>query len=90
MRDAEQIGRLAFRREGNVINAYWAQTSTMDEAVLIGSIRASVCEADEEVWDGFKVLMREAFSGIVFQTIGVRPAWGSEQAAPEHERAGRA
>ena len=85
-----QIGRLAFRREGERVNAYWAQTHTMKAAVLIGSIIVSVCDAEPELFDRFKTLMRDAFAGVVFRSVGVRPEWGGEQAAPEHERAGRA
>lgn len=85
-----QIGRLAFRREGARVNAYWARMDTMDPAILIGSILASVCDADPVVWEGFKNLMREAFSGIVFQETGERPLWADELPAPENERAGRA
>jgi hypothetical protein len=88
--DALQVGRLAFRREGERVHAYWARTETMDGAVWIGSILVSVCDAEPAVWDGFKNLMRDAFSGVVFQDMGIRPAWGGEQPAPEHERAGRA
>ena len=85
-----KVGRLAFRREGERINAYWAKPDTMAQSVMIGSILVSVCDADEKVWEGFKDLMRDAFSGIVFQEIGIRPIWGGEESAPEHERAGRA
>lgn len=86
----KEIGRIAFRREGAVVNCYWAETDTMVGATLIGSIAVSVCDTEPEIWERFKELMCDAFSGIVRRAIGQSPGFTEERPAPEHERAGRA
>lgn len=85
-----QCGRLAMRAEGEFWNAYLAKTDTMDDAVLLGSMRLSVVEASPENHDLFLDLMRVAMAEFVFQTTGIRPEFGGGHAAPEHERSGRA
>jgi hypothetical protein len=85
-----QLGRLAFRREGDNVNAYWAQTETMAEAMLLGSISVVICDRQVGIFDRFKDLMRDVMSEATFQATGVRPVWDGEHKAPEHERSGRA
>ena len=38
----------------------------------------------------FMGLMQDAVADILEQASGTRPTWNEPQAAPEHERAGRA
>jgi hypothetical protein len=85
------IGRLAFRVEGEMWNAYWAPRQTsMDGAILIGSIRLNAVTDKPARKDAFIRLMRESFSDAVREIVGVSPSWGAPESAPEHERAGRA
>lgn len=83
----QQIGRLAMHHEGDYWRAYYALTDTMDGALLLGSIRMTIV-ADPKHKRAFMDLMQEAVADILEQATGVRPTWGGEKAAPEHERAG--
>lgn len=82
--------RLAIRHEGAFVNAYYAQMSTMDGAVLIGSIRHNVCQADEATFTMFKALMTDAMRTAVEKSLGLKVVTTHEQDAPEHEKAGHA
>jgi hypothetical protein len=84
------IGRLAFRHEGESINAYWAELGTMQDAMLLGTILQTLCDSQPGLFDKFKTLMREAMGEAVFQVTGIRPEWGGEESAPENERSGHA
>lgn len=81
--------RLAFRVEGDYWNAYFAKRDTMDDSVLLGSIRMSIVKASDERKEDFMNLMREAFSDVIQAGCDERPTWNEPERAPEHERAGR-
>lgn len=85
--DIRYVGRLALREEGEFWNAYYAMPNTMAGAMLLGCIRMRSV-ADPERKAAFMNLMREVVADIIESVVGVRPTWGGEQAAPEHERAG--
>ena len=89
MKDHKQIGRLAIRDEGEWINAYYAMPGTMDGSILLASLRRTAADRPG-VFDAFKDLGRTIVGEILFEEIGARPAWGGEDRAPEHERAGKA
>lgn len=90
MEDVQHMGiRLAFRREGEFVNCYLAKRETMERATLLGAMRVTAMEA-AGVWDDWKALMRRVLEHHIKETIGITPAWGDEEKAPEHERAGRA
>lgn len=82
-----QIGRLAMRHEGEWWNAYYAMSDTMQDAMQLGSIRYVSAQATERK-DAFMNLMREIVADMIEEKIGVRPIWGGEHRAPEHERTG--
>jgi hypothetical protein len=84
------IGRLAMRVEGNFWNAYYAMPSTMDGAVLLGSIQMRFVQ-DITRRDLFMALMREAVADILEEITGERPVWPTRpQPAPESEKSGTA
>lgn len=85
-----QVGRLALRVEGNFWNAYFALPNTMDGAIFLGGVAMAVVTGHPERKATFMGLMREAVADIIEHASGERPTWNGEQAAPEHERAGRA
>jgi len=86
-----EIGRLAFRVEGEMWNAYWAPSQqSMDGAVPLGSIRLSTVTGSRRAKNGFMALMRDLFSSAVKDALGQTPTWGDPVTAPERERAGRA
>lgn len=84
-----QVGRLAFRHEGRMWNAYFADTDSMKDAILIGSIAMRLVE-DETRMKAFMDLMNECFCDICEETLGVRPKMPGAVPAPEHERGGHA
>lgn len=82
-----QIGRLALREEGRLINAYYAQVGTMDRARLLFSVDIGAAQLPgvrEKILD----LGRHIVGELITEITGVRPTWGGEERAPEHERAG--
>lgn len=82
------LGWLKFRVEGNNWQAYYAVDAVGD--VWLGGIRLDVVKANSARKDAFMALMKDAVSDIVEAVAGAKLAWGEAQAAPEHERAGRA
>lgn len=85
----EPIGRLALRHEGEMWNAYYAEVGTMEDAILLGSIRI-----DFVIVEAFKVrfmtLMQNLVGELVRNATGHTPTWGPPEAGPESERAGHA
>lgn len=84
-----QIGRLAFRVEGDAWIAYYALPDTMDGAIVLGSVAMAVVERDDRKC-AFMDFMRDVVGDIIEGKVGIRPSWGGPTPAPEHERAGRA
>ncbi|MEY5098604.1 MAG: hypothetical protein RJA36_1323 [Pseudomonadota bacterium] len=85
--NAPQI-RLAFRKEGRYVNAYHASMHSMAGAVLMGSILVSLCERNPGIFEIFKALMKDAMSAMITNATGATVSCMTEQAAPEHEKAG--
>lgn len=85
----KSIGRIAFRLEGDMWNAYWTQQTSMEGAILLGSIRVNAV-VDRPTRKGeFMALMRASLSDAIRDVTGVSPSWGDPEVAPEHERASR-
>ena len=86
-----QMGRLAMREEGDWWNAYYALPDTMDDAILLGSIRMAIV-ADFSAKQIFMALMRDAVTAFIKDRSGLTPEWPEPDGrpAPQHERAGRA
>lgn len=84
----QQIGRLAMRQEGENWNAYYALPTSMEQPIFLGSIRMGAVVGHPERKAAFMDMMRDVVSDIIEDQTGVRPAWGGEKPAPEHERAG--
>lgn len=90
LRNTAKVGRLAFRVEGELWNAYWAPSqSSMDGAVHLGSLRMSVARIPDIKQEFFE-LMRHAFSAAAKDLIGSEPIWDDPKPAPDHERSGSA
>lgn len=81
--------RLAIRREGRWLNAYFAETETMEGALQLGSVLVSFVEGRDEFFDRWKDLMKDMFAVSIEHTTGIAPSRMDEERAPEHERAGR-
>lgn len=83
-------GRLAFRIEGQMWNAYWALPDTMKGAIFLGSIRMTFVE-NRKRKDAFFNLMKACFADTCEEIFGVRPIFPEEPVpAPEHEKGGNA
>ena len=81
-----EMGRLAFREEGEYWNAYFARQETMDDAILIGSIRMSVALRHRDIKKQFMNLMLATFDEVCQEVVGRKPEWRDPVTAPEHER----
>jgi len=81
----DDIGRLAMREEGEFWVAYYAQTGTMEGAIMLGTIRMRFVQ-DESHKTAFLGLMREAMGDMLKEIVGERPIWNPPAPAPEHER----
>ena len=81
--------RLAIRKEGNWLNAYLANSSTMEGAELIGSLRINVALRDPEIFERWKNLMVDALADIIADVVGTRPEM-VEHDSPAYEKAGSA
>jgi hypothetical protein len=82
--------RLAIRSEGNMLNAYIAETGTMDRAILVGSIVRRACDDQPEIFEAWKELMKLVMTETVRTVFGVTPENWREDPAPESERSGSA
>jgi hypothetical protein len=84
-----QVGRLAFRHEGDWWVVYWApETHTMTGAVELGRVAIALVQTHVRR-DQFIQFARDVYADMAEQAIGVRPVFPIEpQPAPEHERAG--
>jgi len=79
--------RLALRSEGEWWNAYFARRDTMQDAILLGSIRLRIVENDEQAKRQFMRLMKGALAVAIKQTAGLDIAkWNKPVAGPESER----
>lgn len=87
---AQEIGRLALRREGEMWNAYYALTDTMDGAIPLGGIALRFVASRPERKDAFMALMKAAVADLIEELTGERPTWQEPGRAPETERAGHA
>jgi hypothetical protein len=79
--------RLALREEGTLWNAYLAASDSMDNAVLLGSIKLSVVKNSEARKREFMDLMTAVVADAIKDVIGLDPLF-AERGAPESERSG--
>ncbi len=86
----KNIGRLAFRHEGDYWNAYYAVADSMNDAVPLAGIRFAIVHDYPARKAEFMNLMREVVGDLIEKQCGVRPIWPiPPQPAPEHEREDR-
>ena len=88
-RDQAPVGRIAFRHEGLLLVAYFAQPDTMEDAHFLASISLAVASVPH-LRERFQGLMRDMVSHIITKSGGPEIEWGESVAAPTHERAGHA
>jgi hypothetical protein len=88
----KKIGRLAMRHEGTMWNAYYAESDTMEGALLLGSIAMAFVGKDHlDRKLAFMAMMQDAVADLIEEKIGQRPTWPEgAKPAPESERGGHA
>ena len=88
-REKKQVGRLAFRVEGDKWTCYYARPDTMDGAVWMGTVKTGIVR-DPERKEMFMALMRHALNDFLEEKLGSRVEMWDEHLAPESERSGSA
>jgi len=83
--ERREAGRLAFREEGPLWVAYWAETGTMDGAVVLGSIAMRFVLSNQERKKAFMEMMKGAMTDLLVELHMVPMDWETH-AAPERER----
>ena len=83
------IGRLAFRVEGTFWKVYYAKASTMDDAILLGSIRLSIVARSAERRQAFINVTQDGMVDVLREIAGSDLDWDIED-MPEAERIGNA
>lgn len=88
MSKLSQVGRVAFRVEGDNWNVYWALPDTMEDAVFIASTRFATVNGKPERKKQFMAFIRAAIGDIFEEQYGKRPEWPDPDGkpAPDHER----
>lgn len=87
---SHEIGRLAFRVEGDFWCAYYALPDSMKGALLLGSLHMKVA-INPARKKTFMHLMQLAMADIIREAMGARVSWPSPpHLAPEHERSSNA
>ena len=76
MNGLRPAGRIAFRAENEYWHAYYADSATMDGAVLLGSISIGAIEFNPERRSVFIELMQGIVSDIIEDRMGEQPVWG--------------
>lgn len=85
MSDKQQMGRIAFRLEGDWWVAYYAMKDTMEGALELARIQMAMVVNHPQRKNAFMKIMRDYIKSVV-------PAFeiANEEPAPEHERSGSA
>lgn len=81
-----QIGRLAMREEGEFWNAYFADTESMEDALLLGSIRMTCVRGHPHRKDQFMAMMRGIIDQGVKELYDQDLKWNEPTPGPENER----
>lgn len=75
-----EIGRIAFREQDGVWNAFYAMPNSMEDAIFLGSLAMPLVN-DPKKKKMFMDLMRDAVGDIVQDQTGTRPTWKEPQSA---------
>jgi hypothetical protein len=86
MSSYKEVGRLAFRIEGNNWTAYWALPDTLKDAVFLGAISMALAQNPARK-DAFQALIRDGVADLMEELYGERPDIVTRP-APESERSG--
>lgn len=81
-----EVGRLAFREEGTMWNAYWAMPDTMVNAIWLGSIAMKGIVNNTRRKEAFMDLMQDLATEVLEDITGEKVEAWKRRTAPEHER----
>ena len=84
------LWRIAFRAEGEWVNAYYAEPNTMEGAILICSARKGCLQSTPGAFDDLQALARKIVSCAIADVGGTPPESWTTIIAPESERTGNA
>ena len=79
----QQLGRIAYRHEGDWWVAYYALPNTMEGALELARIKMAFVATDRQRKDAFMKLIQDGIATIVPEFSVVE-----QRAAPESERSG--
>ncbi len=82
--------RIAFRDEGDFVNAYFAHLGSMESACFISSMRRELLVEDPDLWEAWRGILAVAYRAYCLRHAGVDPGELEEKVGPAHERTGRA
>lgn len=86
--DRQPDGRIAFRVEGNLWCAYYAEPHTMDGAIFLASICLSLVQK-REIKNRFMQILQDIVGDVLSGNGRKIDRW-SFAPAPDHERGGNA
>lgn len=82
--------RIAFREEGEFVNAYYALPGTMDGALLIASVKVGALRQTPGAFEDYQALVRKIVAQLCREAgVPITDEWTTGP-APTHERTGRA
>lgn len=70
-----KIGRVAFREEGPMWNAYYARPDTMDGAILLGSLAMSIARASQEAETAFINAIHAGVTAQIREALDAEAEW---------------
>lgn len=81
----KEMGRVAFREEGDKWNAYYAMPDTMKGSLYLGALNIDLAR-NPALKHAFMDLMRHVVSVMLEEVVGEKPIWKEPIDAPAHER----
>lgn len=79
--------KLAFRVEGTAVNCYLAPVvASLGETRLLSTMPRRVCEADKQIFDDWKELMKRVLAVMMKGALGIVPVSMIEEEGPPDER----
>jgi hypothetical protein len=85
--DIPPFVRLAIRREGKMVNAYFAPPESMEAAKLVASINPHFINTDDK-FKRWREFLQEGLRDAVKGALGLEITDFVIDAGPEHERSG--
>lgn len=85
--DIPEFIRIAIRKEGTMVNAYFAAPGNMEGAKLVASINPKFINTDEK-FNRWRELLTDGLNAAMKGALGIECESWDMRAAPENERGG--